>query len=139
MEDTEKDGRHGGPQSITPSRNHCPTPRSTTRRYTVPSVMATSHSSRSQAAEGADDPRAAEGTEDPRATEGTEAIDLGPGVFHHSPEVRHGPAATMMAPLVKPCRSVWTRTGRPSVTTTRTGMGNRKRRRADFKLAIADC
>src|SRR5688572_22340239 len=112
MEDTEKDGGHGGPQSITPSRNHCPTPRSTTRRYTVPSVMATSHSSRSQAAEGADDlraaegtedpraaegaddPRAAEGADDPRAAEGIEAIDLGPGVFHHSPDVLHGPAAT---------------------------------------------
>src|SRR5688572_29622345 len=35
-------------QSTTPSINHCPTSRSTKTRYTVPSAIATSHSSRSQ-------------------------------------------------------------------------------------------
>ena len=35
------------PQSKTPSRNHCPTSRSTNSRYTVPSAIAMSHSSRS--------------------------------------------------------------------------------------------
>ena len=42
---------------------------------------------------------------------------------HHSPDVRHGPAACTMAPLVKPWRSVVTRTGRPSCTCTRVGIG----------------
>src|SRR4029453_9854253 len=60
-----------------------------------------------------------------------------PGPPPHTPHVLHGPAAVVMAPLESPCRSVITRTGRPSAICTRAGIGKRKRRNAVRRMAGA--
>src|SRR5437773_11156277 len=91
-------------------------------RYTAPSLSATSHSSRFQ-------PLGRMGGKGLPALPAPPALPALPA--HHSPDVRHGPAACTTIPPANPRRSVVTRTGRPFVTVTRAGTGSRQRRRAD--------
>src|SRR5206468_2647396 len=50
-----------------------------------------------------------------------------PPVVHQPPDVRHGPAASTMAPHGRPRRDGATWTGRPRSTLTRSASGGRRR------------
>src|SRR5687768_9798024 len=100
--------------------NHALASRSRNSRYVAPSLTVTSHSSRSHGLSGSDLP----------APPALPATPSPKGSAHHWPDVRHGPAALSMHPPVIPLRSVVTRTGRPSSTSTRAGTANRNRRSA---------
>src|SRR6185503_16274065 len=104
--------------SRTPSMNQALASRSRNNRYVAPSLTVTSHSSRSHGLSDLPDSPDPPGPPDPVSAS------------HHSPDVRHGPAHFSIRPPLIPRRSVVTRTGRPSSTSTRAGTANRNRRRA---------